>query len=75
MMSELPFRLVHLFGVVLFFNVGVELGQIVIVAILFPLLYACRNASWYVPVVLKGGSVAIGLLATWWLLERGLGLG
>jgi hypothetical protein len=74
-MAELPFRMLNLKWVVLFFNIGVELGQVAIVALVFPVLYALRGTRIYQPVVLVGGSVLIGLISTWWLAQRALGLG
>ncbi len=56
------------------FNVGVELGQLAIVAAFFPLAYGTRHTPVYVRVALKGGSLAIASLAALWLLERGLDL-
>ena len=55
------------------FNVGVELGQLAIVLVVFPLLFALRNFN-YANVMLRPASVAIGVVATWWLLERSLAL-
>lgn len=52
------------------FNLGVEAGQLAIVALVFPLLVAARHAQAFRPVVLGGGSAAAALLASGWLLER-----
>jgi hydrogenase/urease accessory protein HupE len=54
------------------FNVGVELGQLAIVALLLPALCALaeRDASRYRKVVVLGGSGVVGLLGLLWLLER-----
>lgn len=52
------------------FNLGLELGQLAIVAAVVPLLYGLRRAALYVPAVLRGGSaLAIGV-AAWWLVQR-----
>nr|WP_229507751.1 HupE/UreJ family protein [Massilia sp. Dwa41.01b] len=56
------------------FNVGVELGQLAIVALFLPLAYLLRNGTFYRRVLMAGGSVAIILLATVWLAERALDL-
>lgn len=53
------------------FNVGVELGQLVVVAILFPLLYLSRNMWFYVPVIMKMGSVVLITISLYWFIERG----
>jgi hypothetical protein len=54
------------------FNVGVELGQMAIVAALFPLLHliATRSVVVYRRAVLTGGSLAIAALGMFWLIER-----
>ena len=56
------------------FNVGVELGQLVIVAAFLPLAYALRRTLFYRLLLLKAGSVLIALVAALWLIERGLGV-
>ena len=56
------------------FNVGVEAGQLAVVAALLPLAYAVRQRAWYRPVVLRGGSVLVGVVALLWLVERAFGL-
>jgi hypothetical protein len=71
-MGHLPFRMVDLLGVVIGFNAGVEIGQIAIVAVLFPILYLLRRSRLYEPVVLKGVSAVLIVVAGWWLLERSL---
>ena len=52
------------------FNVGVELGQLAIVAVFLPLAYALRNTWFYARVVFAGGSVVVAILAAAWLVER-----
>jgi len=52
------------------FNVGVELGQLSVVAVAFSLLAAARHWSGYVRIVLQGGSAAVALLAVGWIVQR-----
>ena len=52
------------------FNVGVELGQLAIVAVFLPLAYALRRTWFYGRGVRVGGSLLIAALATVWLVER-----
>ena len=52
------------------FNVGVELGQLAIVAVFLPLAFSLRGTSFYRFGVLKIGSLLVALLASWWLAQR-----
>lgn len=52
------------------FNLGVELGQLALVALLLPLAMALRHAKLYQRVVVQGGSAMVALLALGWTLER-----
>jgi hypothetical protein len=56
------------------FNLGVELGQLALVAAFLPLAYTVRGSFAYRRLVLAGGSLAIAALALVWLAERSLGL-
>ncbi|MBC7514359.1 MAG: HupE/UreJ family protein [Herminiimonas sp.] len=56
------------------FNVGVETGQLAIVAAFLPLAYLLRHTWFYRRLVLLGGSVVIAILASIWLAERALDL-
>lgn len=73
-MSDLPFRMLNLVKVLIGFNVGVELGQLAIVAVVFPLIYLIRRHWTYVPVVLRGGSAVIAAVACFWFVERAFAL-
>lgn len=55
---------------VLGFNLGVELGQIAIIAVIFPVLYLIRTQRWYVPVVVRIGSILLIGAALMWFVER-----
>ena len=52
------------------FNVGVEIGQIAIIALLFPVLFLLRKRSWYTRAVLQVGSVLLIAIALFWFVER-----
>ena len=52
------------------FNVGVEVGQLVIVACFLPAAYLLRNTPLYRKGVFVGGSVLTLLVALVWLAER-----
>lgn len=76
-MADLPFRIFELkefLKIIVAFNVGVELGQLAILMVLFPIIYALRKSSLYRPVVLRGGSVVLILIAGYWFVERAFAL-
>ena len=52
------------------FNLGVEAGQLAIVAVFLPLAYALRRGAFYRRAVMLGGSLLIAALAGTWLIER-----
>lgn len=52
------------------FNVGVELGQLAIVAVFLPIAFGLRRTWFYRRLVFVGGSGAIAGLAAVWLVER-----
>jgi hypothetical protein len=54
------------------FNLGVETGQLAIVATVLPLAYALRQTWLYRRLTLPVGSAAVASLALVWCLERGL---
>jgi hypothetical protein len=56
------------------FNLGVELGQLAIVAVFLPAAFLVRRTPAYRRVLVTGGSVAIATLAALWLVERAFDL-
>ena len=56
------------------FNVGVELGQLAIVAAFLPLAFWLRTTKFYQVGVFKWGSVLIALMALYWLVQRAFDL-
>jgi hypothetical protein len=55
------------------FNVGVELGQLAIVAVLMPALYLASRRGVYPRGVMGVGSLLIAWVALLWTIERALG--
>lgn len=56
------------------FNLGVEAGQLAIVAVFLPLAYGLRNTLFYRKLVFVGGSWLTLLVALVWLIERAFNL-
>ena len=55
---------------VLAFNIGVELGQLAIIAICLPLLLWLRKKAFYAKILMPSISLIIGLVALFWVFER-----
>jgi len=51
------------------FNVGVEIGQLLIICMVFPVLYLLRKTKLY-PQILLFGSIGLILIAIYWTIER-----
>ncbi|MFK8006472.1 MAG: HupE/UreJ family protein [Saprospiraceae bacterium] len=51
------------------FNIGVELGQVLIICMVFPVLYLIRKLNIY-PAIIKYGSVVLILISIYWFVER-----
>ncbi|MGB5692742.1 MAG: HupE/UreJ family protein [Flavobacteriaceae bacterium] len=68
-LGDLGFRGEYLTLSLLGFNLGVEVGQVVIIALIFPVLYAIRKL-WLYPRILIYLSLLLILIAGYWLLER-----
>ena len=56
------------------FNVGVEVGQLAIVVLILPILYAAARRTFYPRRLMGAGSLGIAWLAVMWSLQRGFGL-
>jgi hypothetical protein len=52
------------------FNIGVEVAQLAIVAVVLPLIYLARSKRWYAGGVLPLGSCALGVAGLVWLVQR-----
>lgn len=56
------------------FNVGVEIGQVAIVAVVLPLFFLASRRSFYPRWIMGVGSLLIAWIAVLWTLERALGM-
>jgi hypothetical protein len=54
------------------FNLGVEVGQLAIVALFLPLAFAARDTLFYRRAILVGGSSCVAMIAALWLVQRAL---
>ena len=57
------------------FNLGVEIGQLAVIAVTFPLLFAIRMSTAYTKLLLPAGSAAIAFIAAVWFVQRAFELG
>lgn len=57
------------------FNLGVELGQLAIVAAVLPILFFARRRVAYTRLVMPAGSLVIAVIAVIWFVERATGVG
>jgi hypothetical protein len=55
------------------FNLGIELGQVTIILLVFPALYIARRTRVYQP-AMYAGSVALIVIAAAWVLDRAFGV-
>ena len=69
-LSELDTEGAPLWRTLLAFNLGVEAGQLVIVAAFLPLAHLLRNTRFYRTGVVYGGSTIAGLCALFWFWQR-----
>ena len=56
------------------FNIGIEIGQLVIISLALPLIFYCRKKVWY-PKFIKLFALCISVLALYWVTVRILGMG
>lgn len=52
------------------FNIGVELGQLTVIALAFICLYPLRSKAWYQKRLVLSLNLAIAIIAIYWLIER-----
>ncbi|MEM1375073.1 MAG: HupE/UreJ family protein [Pseudomonadota bacterium] len=54
------------------FNLGIEIGQIAIILVVFPVLYLLRTTQFYDWVVMRAGSVVLLAISLLWLEQKTL---
>lgn len=69
-LSELGLPSDQKFWSVLSFNLGVEIGQLCILALVLPILIWLRNFNWYAQYFVRASSFLIAIIALQWTLER-----
>lgn len=52
------------------FNIGIELGQLIFIALVFPIALLIRHTGFYKSVIFYAGSIASIAMALWWFFER-----
>lgn len=55
------------------FNIGVEIGQLFIILLIFPVLYFIRNFKFY-PKIIVFGSIFLIIASVYWMVERVFGV-
>lgn len=65
-LSEMRLDIGQFIPSLLSFNAGIELGQIIIVLIMFPIIIYLRKVKWVIP----SASIAISLVGVFWFVER-----
>jgi hypothetical protein len=69
-LTDLGLPQTALLSSLLAFNIGVEIGQMAIVAAFVPLAFALRNTVFYRRFTLALGSLVVALIAATWIAER-----
>ena len=69
LLSDLGLDRTRRFSSLLGFNVGIELGQLAIIILIFPVLFILRR-TWIYMWILRLGSVLMAVVAFGWMFER-----
>jgi hypothetical protein len=69
-LTDLHLSAANLAGALVGFNLGVELGQLAIVAVFVPIAFAMRRTKFYPQIALRYCSIMIAVLAAAWFVER-----
>lgn len=69
-LGELGLPAEHRLPALAAFNVGVEVGQVVILATVWPLLARAQRTDWYRPAAVRFASVGVLVVALYWFTDR-----
>lgn len=69
-LAEIDAAGVRLLPLLAGFNIGVEVAQLSIVAVVLPLIYAVRGTRWYARGAMPLGSCALGAAGLVWMIQR-----
>ena len=69
-LAEMPIPDAYVVPSLFGFNVGVELGQLVVVVLVVPVLYLLRNTTFYRRVVMPAGALLLIAISMYWFTER-----
>lgn len=69
-LAELGLPQQHFLTSLITFNVGVELGQLSVIALAYLVIGWFRSCSWYRPYLSMPASCGIALVASYWTIER-----
>ncbi|MDF2379474.1 MAG: HupE/UreJ family protein [Candidatus Gracilibacteria bacterium] len=74
LLADLNIPVDHFLLSLLSFNVGVEVGQVLILAAVIPMILLLKKTSYY-QVVMKCSAVVMAAVALFWVVERTVGFG
>jgi hydrogenase/urease accessory protein HupE len=69
-LSQIGLSKSHFLVSLLTFNVGIEIGQLIVVGVLWFFLVKARANSWYQTAVVRVGSAIIFIIGLIWFIER-----
>jgi len=73
-MHEINLNAVNFFSAVFGFNIGVEIGQIVIVLVILPIIYALSFTKSYKKIVIPLLSIIVANISLLWAIDRAFAL-
>ena len=69
-LGDLQFRNVRIEKILVMFNIGVEIGQIIVVLLVLPILFLLRKSDSYQRLIMPGISACAVILSSYWLGTR-----